>query len=211
MPSAPQRWFVTPNGNLSVARLHIALGACYLMYPLINPFWSAFVRRGADAVAMSEGQTVWTLLIGMIVLIVGGIALVLEARVERTPSPALWPAPPEKKDAPAHSYRFDIAVMQLALGVLLIPFVSLSIPAAVPGWRIVAITAASELVYLAFLGARLVQQEELAEVLRAIKKVQLQAASVKEDPSKTAEQRLAPEARLAALKARADVLMEQLS
>ena len=207
---SPQQWFVTPNRNLSVARLHIALGIYYVAYTVLDPLWSAAIHRATNNAASGEGLPVWTLLVGMIVLIVGGIALVLEARVERTPSAALWPAPPkeEKEDTPTHREWLDIAVLQLALGVVLIPQLGLTAPAAVPGWRIVAITAVSELVYLAFLGARLIQKQELVEVLHEIDEIESPAAIAK-DSSKPEEEHLAQQAKLRALEARATVLMRQ--
>jgi hypothetical protein len=209
--------FVTFNGSLSVARVHIGLGTYYLIYPLVSLFWSAFVRRGTADGANAEGAPVWTLLVALIILIVGGIALVLEARVERMPNLALWSAPLERQasNTPATPYWCDIAVLQLAIGVLLVPALALAAPTAVTGWRIVAITTASELVYLAFLSARLIQKEELSEVLHAIEEIKaLATTSTDKEWPKTEEERLAQQKiqqkKLHALEARVVVLMEQV-
>jgi hypothetical protein len=206
------RLFVSPNGGLSVARLHIGLGIIYLISSFVDAFVSTFARRATTDAANANGPPGWTVMIGVIILIVGGLALVLEARLEHVP--ASWPARSKRPPRAGwvRPYWFDIAVLQL--GLLLVPAFVLSAQPMVAAWRIVAIVVASELVYLAFLGVRLVQKEELSEVLRAIEEVKARAALADKDQSKTPEERVAErkaeEEKIRTLEIRAAFLMEQI-
>jgi hypothetical protein len=104
----------------------------------------------------------------------------------------------------------DIAVLQLCIGAVIVPVLSF-FPASAPvAWRMVAVTVLSEVVYLAFLVARLIRLSELDDLAQAIEETQQQI-------QQRSEAREVPKVELkmlqqtqGALFARADVLWRQI-
>jgi hypothetical protein len=74
----------------------------------------------------------------------------------------------------------DVAVIQLLFGCILVAIIQLIALAyrvstfADYGLRLLTITIASEVVYLAFLGARVIKVDELADIVREIRRLQLE-------------------------------------
>ena len=136
MPKARWRLFTTSTGDISIARLHIGLGSYYLIYPLVGVFSQALLRRGSQVAANSDGPAAWPLLVALIILLVGGLALILETRTERLPDPALWPMPTGPTTDKPTFYWCDIAVLQLGLGVALVPTLASAYPSAVAAWPV---------------------------------------------------------------------------
>lgn len=202
-----QGLFKTTGGDLSVARLQIVWGSL-----IVFGYMLATVAR----VPAHASEPSFSIFIeGLVILLVGGVASIMEARIERVPDVATWPTLVNLSDIDTSQGRYwlDVAVLQLALGAFLIPLLSDSITPGAVGWRLVTITIVSELVYLAFLSSLLVQKDELIALIAAIREAEKSATEAVEDFSVTAEQRLArkkeQEIRLDLLRRRASLLMRQ--
>jgi ribosomal protein L12E/L44/L45/RPP1/RPP2 len=211
-----RRVFMTPNGRLSVANIQIAWGLCLLAAYLLDAPRRARIDEPSEVLFIS----------GLVILLAGGVAFLLETRIEQFPDLASWPAPMPKRDEGASDqpYWLDIAVLQLAFGAVVIPLLSIDQPVlAAVGWRLVAITVASEAIYLAFLATQLVQKDELSEIFREIGEAKKRIAAApadgagRTDESRTPEQleeeksrRRAEEDKLKLLQDRAAVLMRQI-
>lgn len=98
-------------------------------------------------------------------------------------------------------YWLDIAVLQLTLGAVVVPLLLTHPALAAVGWRLIAITIASEAIYLAFLTAQLVQKDELSALFREIKEARERIASAPVDGD---------EEKLKLMQDRAAVLLRQI-
>jgi len=203
-----QNLFATPNGDLSIARLQITWGSLVVMgYSLVS-----FVRARSGA-----GDLPPSIFIdGLIVLGVSGIALVMEARIERMPDLASLPVPQGLGSSPTSGvpHWFDVAVLQLGLGAFVIPLLLGSRALESISWRLITITIVSEFVYLAFLSAQLIQKEELIALLEAIREAKKSVAAADVDSNVSPDERLVrqkeQEEKLNLLQRRATVLMQQI-
>jgi hypothetical protein len=77
--------------------------------------------------------------------------------------------------------RPDLAVIQLVVGIIVVPSLSMFPRVAAIGWHLVAITVLSEIVYLSFLGARLIKVAELTDIARQMRATRLQRKSQDEE------------------------------
>lgn len=204
-PGHRRLWFTTTNGDLSMARLQIAWGALLLA----NYSFLSLVRFAGPPTAV--------LVESVVIFFVGGVALILEARIERLPDLASWSGPLPTQNGATLQVRYwhDIAVLQLGLGAVVIPMLSCFPASATIGWRLITITIVSELVYLAFLSALLVQKDELNTLFVAIQqaKQRIEAAAGSSDSFSTQERltrEKAEQAKLDLLQHRAAVLMQRI-
>jgi hypothetical protein len=202
-----QGLFTTTDGDLSIARIQTVWGSLIVFGYTLDTLSRARAHAGEPPFSI--------FIEGLVILLVGGVASVMEARIERVPDIATWPALMSLRDIETSRGRYwlDVAVLQLALGALAIPLLSASTALSVVGWRLVTITIVSELVYLAFLTALLVQKDELVALIQAIRNAEKSAAAAVEDFSITEEERIALQkerkTRLDLLQRRASLLMRQ--
>jgi hypothetical protein len=212
-----QRLLETPNGNLSVARIQIAWSTVLLTAYVFD----AFLRLRASV----DEPSGLLFIDGLVILVAGGVAFLLETRIERLPDLASWPEPLAMRDEGASNrpYWLDIAVLQLALGAVVVPLLLIHPALAAVGWRLIAITIASEAIYLAFLTAQLVHKDELSALFREIKEARERIAPAPVDvagptdeprtPQQLEEEkskRQADEDKLKLMQDRAAVLMRQI-
>jgi hypothetical protein len=128
------------------------------------------------------------------ILLSSALALMLEAWLTRMPASlrawlektrragVLETASPHivRLSLAGDSGRPDLAVIQLAFGNGLVPVLTLLPASAEYGWRLLTITIVSEIVYLAFLGARVAKVAELSDLVGEINKLQLTKRPVKQ-------------------------------
>jgi hypothetical protein len=100
----------------------------------------------------------------------------------------------------------DIAVAQLAIGIAVVPAYVTARNLPLEGWRLVLIAALSEMVYLAFLGARIINLAELEDLARESRDLE-QRLSKKQSAKDAGTLKIAHQA----LQARAAALWQQLS
>jgi hypothetical protein len=200
-----QKSFATSDGDISVARLHITWGAC-LLFGCIAPF----LADRADSPILAVPPFIE----GLIILSVGGAAIIVEARIERVSDIASLPELPvaNSDSSPRPRYWFDIAVLQLLLGAVVVPLLSFAAALQTIGWRLVIITIVSELVYLAFLSVQLVHKGELIALFAALRetKESMTAAetAVTGSPDEHLLQKKGQEQKLQLLRDRIKVLMQ---
>ena len=206
------RWhhlFANSNGDVSVARLQIVWGSSILYLYILHLYIALPFLRGSSF----AGEPPFSMFVdGLVVLIAGGVALVMEARIERVPASLPAPLKPPNSSTSRPPYWLDIAVLQLALGAFVVPLLSESRALEAVGWRLVTITIVSECVYLAFLSAQLVQKEELITLLEVIQEEKKRVATTDVDSCAAADelQKREQETRLDLLQRRAAVLMQQV-
>jgi len=181
------------EGRFSVARAHLLVGMYLIVLGLPPSRWF-----GSPTFFFSS----------MIIVAVGAVSLLLEARLIRLPARArAWAISDGRSRGFAAAERVtedgadnagaarardtdrarlvrwsllgdrgqpDLAVIQLVGGIGIVPMLGAVQPFAAVGWRLVAITALSEIVYLSFLGARLIKVAELTDVVRQMRATRLQ-------------------------------------
>jgi hypothetical protein len=236
---------VNLEGRFSIARLHLLLGGFYLLLSLIA---SAL----PESSVVPGIRSVSGFFIAMIIVTAGALAWPLEARLVRLPARLrAWAVSSgrskrsrrSENTAPDSSQgtqqaeiarwalvgdqgTVDAAVFQLAIGVGVVPLLSyVSIFTAI-GWRMVAITTLSEIVYFSYLGARLVKLGELTDLVREIRAARREDKRLQEEKTRldalpkdetgagaeSVTASIENVARVqAALSARADVLWRQLA
>jgi hypothetical protein len=198
------RWlklFARSNGDVSVARLQIAW-ALLVLYM----YFSLILLSGASAHAGPPSFALFA--DGLVVLIAGGAALIMEAWIESVPVSLPAPSEIESVTTSEAPYWVDIAVLQLVLGAVLVPMLLTSRALEIIGWRLVTITIVSEFVYFAFLSTQLVQKEELVALLTAIREERNRVAAV--DVPADERQQVEREKRLDLLQRRAAILTKQI-
>jgi hypothetical protein len=225
-------WLWTVDGRVSVARCQLLVVLVYLLlWTYLLPFQFMLTKPSRLAYPLSA------FVIAIIIATAGAAALPLETHLVRLPARLRRWAVESGRGAglsqPRHSDgraslsllgdqgRVDLAVLQLAFVVLLIPILSTSELFASVRWRLVTITIASEIVYFAFLGARLIKLGELTDLVREMRAVRLQRSQVEKDLAQLSD-RSSPRAKELstqseslndvgrALGDRADVLWRQL-
>jgi hypothetical protein len=173
------------DSRLSIARVHVALGLVYLFVPLVTRmttggmalFLVGVIVLSTGAAALPLEATLERIPVSLRAWLATKDRALKNAVLDERglvdfPHPALGqeltPSPQQVVPNPAQAYKpempglvwsQDISVLQLLLGVIVAPVAVSSI-----GWRAVLISAISEIVYLAYLGTRIIKTHELAEL-----------------------------------------------
>jgi hypothetical protein len=219
------------DDQFSVARAQLAIGGFFVLSALVHALpW--------ETSSIPETGRLPQFIASAIIVAAGAAALPLEARLVRLPARLrAWivfrgqvdsllrrdMGKPESDESQS-CWRWaltgergwpDIAVLQLVIGAVVAPFLSGLASFAPVAWRLVAITALSEIVYLAFLGARLIKIGELTDLGREIQTLRVRRKQLLALPPEPSGVREVQSADLkvveGALSERAGVLWQQLS
>jgi hypothetical protein len=187
-------WLRDTDRRFSVARAQLVIGGVFMLLALelwALELWALenVLRRAAPSIP--EAGLLPQFIAGATIVVAAAAALPLEARLVRLPArlrawmvfrsqvDTLLRRDMEKPESDESQRRRrwslagergrpDIAVLQLVIGAVIAPFLSGLATFTSVAWRLVAITALSEIVYLAFLGARLIKMGELTDLGREI-------------------------------------------
>jgi hypothetical protein len=193
----------TVNGRFSVARLQIVWGMYYLVWAYLTvgkapnaSVWAFLIatiiltagaaglllearlarmpahlrawlaypeRKGPQYDSSSDGST-------------DGSAT---ASASHGREPDAWP-PPVSHPVRARGLP-DLAVLQLAVGIVAVP-VAILLRNQAPDWRAFAIAAISEIIYFAYLGAQIIQVAELSELAKESRRLELRQRLIRTQP-----------------------------